>query len=333
MHKEVKVTRNKVKLHKLLSSKSKERPSEILLQGGVGNQLFQYFFGRYLVTEFKKQIILNASRVNSTNLAHPNSNLFSLNILIPIKTRKPILELKYKYASFIRRKLKFKNLLRINRSRIYTASTIGYDKNIDELVLSKDYKYFLGYFQSWKYFKPNESEKYTIFKNLTFNDSWILENKKIMASISFTAVHIRLGDFNASENSFIGVLTPTYYENCVKYLNDQNISQQMYIFSDDIESAKEIYGEIFPQESIWVNSSNNSNPVEILSVMRMANVFIIANSTFSWWAAHLSPNNPLVLAPKKWFQNSADPLDLIPPNWHVVDTGWTINLNDDNMES
>jgi hypothetical protein len=319
-----------MKIYNLLSLKSKERPSEILLQGGVGNQLFQYFFGRYLVTELKKQVILNASRIESTNLTHPNSSLMSLNLLMPIKAITRISILKHKYSLLVKHQLNFKKLLRINSSRIYTASTIGYDKNIHEIVLSKDYKYFSGYFQSWKYFKPNESEKYTLFEGLTFNDSWIFNNNKIMASTNFTAVHIRLGDFNSSENSFIGVLPPTYYANCVKYLNEHNINQQMYIFSDDIKSAKEIYGEIFPQESIWASSSNNSNPVETLSVMRLANIFIIANSTFSWWAANLSPNNPLVLAPKKWFQNSIDPLDLIPPNWHLVETGWNFNLHEGN---
>ena len=324
---------NKLKMYKLIGFKPREKPSEIFLQGGLGNQLFQYFFGRYLATELNKQVILNISRIESTNLTHPNSNILSLNLLIPIKAITRVSKLKHKYSLVAKYLIHFKKLLIINRSRIYTASKIGYDNNIDEIVLSEKYKYFLGYFQSWKYFKSNESEKYSIFEGLTLKDSWILKNHKIMASTNFTAVHVRLGDFNAIENSFIGSLNTTYYANCVKYLFDQNINQQMYIFSDDIQSAKEIYGGVFPQESIWVNSSNNSNPVEILSVMRMANVFIIANSTFSWWAAHLSPNNPLVLAPKKWFQNSADPLDLIPPNWHVVDTGWTINLNDDNMES
>ena len=44
--------------------------------------------------------------------------------------------------------------------------------------------------------------------------------------------------------------------------------------------------------------------------------FIIANSSFSWWSAWLSPEkNKTVIAPKKWFNQNIDTSDLIPDNW------------------
>ena len=57
---------------------------------------------------------------------------------------------------------------------------------------------------------------------------------------------------------------------------------------------------------------------EDLYLMSICKHQIIANSTFSWWAAWLN-NYPLkrVIAPEKWFAKKwfAHDLDLIPPDW------------------
>ena len=82
-----------------LNIAAKKKPIKIFLQGGVGNQLFQYFFARYLLTRLNIQSILNASFVDSTNLSHPNSSILSLNLLVPIEKSTRIRKLFYKFLT------------------------------------------------------------------------------------------------------------------------------------------------------------------------------------------------------------------------------------------
>ena len=59
--------------------------------------------------------------------------------------------------------------------------------------------------------------------------------------------------------------------------------------------------------------------------MRLGRGYVIANSTFSWWAAYLSLNPGVeVVVPSPWFMGMEDPGELIPPNWKQLDAGYQV---------
>jgi hypothetical protein len=65
------------------------------------------------------------------------------------------------------------------------------------------------------------------------------------------------------------------------------------------------------------------SPAATLEVMRFGAGYVIANSSFSWWAAFLSKKPDVeVIAPQPWFQGMDEPRDLIPPNWQRIEAGY-----------
>jgi hypothetical protein len=158
-----------------------------------------------------------------------------------------------------------------------------------------------GYFQSWKYFSHCEDYIREIFTPKKY------ENPAMFRSMC--AVHVRRGDYNNLPD-YHPVLGMDYYNEAMSRIS----ATKFLIFSDDpvwckcnFKGSKCVVTEL-------------GDVVTDLSMMMACENQIIANSSFSWWAAWLNSNkNKLVVAPRKWFgpklafDHPTD--DLIPENW------------------
>jgi hypothetical protein len=62
--------------------------------------------------------------------------------------------------------------------------------------------------------------------------------------------------------------------------------------------------------------------------MKYGSAYVIANSSFGWWAAYLKKDkNARVFAPSPWFANLPEPCDLFPPEWILTPSDFkTIEL-------
>jgi hypothetical protein len=95
---------------------------------------------------------------------------------------------------------------------------------------------------------------------------------------------------------------------------------KIWIFSDEPQLARVIHSLSTKIPIEWIDNKLMS-AAETLQLFRRCDGYIIANSSFSWWAAMLSHTiNPIVIAPTKWFRNLEDPVDLIPPSWLRVNS-------------
>ena len=90
-----------------------------------------------------------------------------------------------------------------------------------------------------------------------------------------------------------------------------------YIFSDDIEWAKQ---NIKESNAVFVQQEKKDNYYRDMQLMSMCKHNIIANSSFSWWAAWLNNyEKKIVIAPSKWVTHTIDINALIYPDWIQIE--------------
>lgn len=188
-----------------------------------------------------------------------------------------------------------------------------------DLFTVPDQTNLMGYFQSEKYFEHCSD---LILGYFQFNNQIAKQAQNILPKISgnpeLVSVHIRVGDYKGLQQ-FHPVMDADYYFDAMMQFTDQNHETDKYflIFSDDMEYAKHLFGE---NEGIIYMEGND--PAVDMCAMSMCDHNIIANSSFSWWAAWLNTNtNKKVVAPRKWFgpayKGVHDTKDLYPQSWIV----------------
>lgn len=257
------------------------------LQGGLGNQMFQ------IATTYSMALDNNDTCCFDFDACYtPNQG-----------------ETATKYKEVF-----FKNVTDqkgFNYQKYYTETgfiyrDIEYDNN---LLLN-------GSFQSHRYFHHNFEK---IIEIITIPDSY--KNKVydvfgdlLMSNKPLVSVHIRRGDY-LSKPDYHYNLPKEYYDRSIENLKDCN-----FIFiSDDMNWVK----ENFNGDNFFFSESQDE--IFDFTLMYLCNTNIIANSSFSWWAAYLNHKNKNIITPNKW-------LGINAPEYKLDDlylSDWTIiNLQD-----
>lgn len=140
------------------------------------------------------------------------------------------------------------------------------------------------------------------------------------------SIHMRRGDYLLPNHHFADLSDGEYYEKAIvqEFLPIENYN--FVIFSNDIEYAK----QLFSGDNIWfvepkgeLNFFTDSEKEDFALMSRCDN-HIIANSSYSWWAAYLCKNpNKKIICPtnwlKKYHQSSWINGRYFPPNWINID--------------
>ncbi|MEI6352472.1 MAG: alpha-1,2-fucosyltransferase [Candidatus Nomurabacteria bacterium] len=277
--------------------------------GGLGNQLFQYSFALYLKNEFKDEIIKidNGVNTNKKDILRKYA-LDNFNISLDMASEKEIKKIKYPLSFFSKVYL-------LIETKILRKFNIGYEN----WVLDKKNYYYSGFWQSFKYLEPVKDQiKKEIFLKESINEKY----KDLINDIENTnsiSIHIRRGDYILDHNTRLAHYTfgLEYYEKAMKIIEDRKSNILYLIFSDDIEWARDNLK--INKNKIFVSSSELKDYEELI-LMSKCKDNIIANSTFSYWAAWLNTNKEkIVIAPKKWNNIYQDCYkNLIPKDWLVI---------------
>jgi hypothetical protein len=289
----------------------------VKLKGGLGNQLFQYALGRRLTHFSKAQLKLDTMWYRSSESR--NLSIRHLNTLVDAATEEDlrsfgIVDGKYWRNAF---RKAMEDWGPVHRRRRVDERGFGFDP---EVLRVSDDAFLDGYWQDERYFLDIED---IIRKEFTPRAPMDEVNERMASEIDGTssvALHVRRGDYaaNPKANEVHGTCSLDYYRKCIDEVALRVHEPHFFVFSDDVAWTKENLDIGHP--ATYVDHNRRKDDFKDLYLMSRCKHQIIANSTFSWWAAWLNTNkDKVVYAPSRWFKtNEIDASDLIPRRWNKV---------------
>jgi hypothetical protein len=281
------------------------------LNGGIGNQMFQYAAAAALAKKLHCQLLLNIHEYKKNK----EGRQFELHVF-PNVTDQFISEGLHKL-------LNSSNIISIIKRalsgyQVYKQPHYHVDSGF--FLLSAPV-HLRGYFQSEKYFADHENLIRSRFKwdpeKLSKATNAYLTVIESMGD-NAVSVHIRRGDYisNQEVNQRHGTCSTSYYQDALALINERVTKPHHFIFSDDLDWVKDknIFGGV---EHTYIEKTPDMHDSEEIHLMSQCQHNVSANSSFSWWGAWLN-NNPekIVIAPNSWFRaKDRDTKDLIPDSW------------------
>lgn len=285
------------------------------LNGGLGNQMFQFAAAKSLSLFRNVELKLDATPTADKNIPEGLSkrpfDLHCFNITDPVADKKDI---DFFLSNSAVNRIIEKNKPPFKR-KIYREPFFHFDKNFFKAGPNV---YLKGLWQSERYFLPYHEE---IRKGLQLDNKHFHHLLNIADKIkreNSVSIHIRRGDYLAKISlKVLGLIPIDHYLRAIELIKSKINNPVFYFFSDDISWVKE---NLSISDAVHVSDNLTKNHLEDLYLMSQCNHNIIANSSFSWWGAWLN-NNPgkIVIAPKNWFHKGPkDTYDLYPNDWIVL---------------
>ena len=285
------------------------------ITGGLGNQMFQFATAKALSLHLNADLKLDLESFKQEivpELEVPRK--FELTAFQNFEFKEASLDEIYSFNSMNIISKRIQKLIPGYKRTIYNEPKYVFDKNFFKANIPI---YLKGHWQSEKYFKRFGKEIKEIFE---LKDLLIEEVKELGKEISkqnSVSIHIRRGDYLRLPIilDWHGVLEKEYYFKAIEIVRSQIVNPQIFYFSDDINWVNNELMPTYPGTIISENISKTH--YHDFYLMQLCKNQIVANSSFSWWAAWLNSNpQKIVIAPKKWFNNAPyETKDLIPEDW------------------
>jgi hypothetical protein len=291
---------------------------EVEIVGGLGNQLFIFFAAYSHSINFSKELVLNCSEISSAESQH-YSNIDSFEFVRGFQVLTTHKKNKTKnIIEAICRRNRLLSLVLFKLTGVFYPKGLGYDSS---LYRYRNIRRICGYYQSFKYLENLMNQNQFLNLSLCQKSEWFNELFDEISTRQIIVVHVRRKDYYSVKDT-IGLLSREYYEGAISYLETILPQSDIWVFSDDISEAKELLGGISSAKISWMEPPNNSDPAESLVLMSYGEGIIMANSSFSWWAAATGNVAKKVVAPSPWFKHLDEPELLIPNNWYLVPSNW-----------
>lgn len=267
----------------------------IYSRGQLGNQLFQYAFG------YSK-----AKEMNTFFAIDKLDTKDSLGYFM-LKTSK--MTIKDSLSKFLYR-LKLYSHPRLYKVSLSVLQLLNKKTNLqieeecwanptENLQSFEKNTIFKGYFQSFDYFQSFETEIRELFRiSPKISNSFHEKFGNLFTEHKTIVLHIRRNDYLHLNDEKLGgkdlSLPYSYYENALNSIEAIE-TYKIIIVGDDMTFIKDNFKNL--ENSIFISESE----IIDFQIIMNADIAVIANSTFAWWAAFLnSKKNKKIIAPKYW---------------------------------
>ena len=271
---------------------------KIFVNGGLGNQLFQFSYAHRAITKDKILEVYEDSNARDDRPFELKKIVSECSHNTVIKKTKPF-SLKLRLA--VIKRLASRDLFTLVRITQYFFRT---DLEVKPFfysgALPNAYKSrtAAGYFQHWKLV---EEAWPTFGKEMMKTLSEITLPKSLESDVLGSLVmHVRQGDLNNVKDS-MGILSLDYYLSAIDQMSKKNQNSKIFILTDDINGAQKTFQGQNIHEFLGPESLTAWQTLKLMSI---APNLVTANSTLSWWGGYIaSKSGANVVMPKPWFKN------------------------------
>ena len=293
------------------------------IDGGLGNQLFQYAYGLYLARQHRTQLVLDTRAYESC--PQHGYLLNQLQINAPSIAKEQIQKLPRKYRE--RSSWSMRSFLFFKQLKRHKESPFGFHASHLRVA---DNRYLVGYWQSEKFFPGMREELLSQFQPRSPLSDASQDVLQRIQNTESAVLHVRRGDYLSNPEA-AKIYTPLQLDYYTRSLQDWVATHhpkqpEVFVFSNDMPWCRANIS--LPWRIHWVDHNSHETAHEDMFLMSHAQCNVIANSTFSWWAAWLNsrPGNA-VYAPVDWFQpNTLDGSSLICESWKMMPSTQTTRL-------
>lgn len=176
-----------------------------------------------------------------------------------------------------------------------------------------------GYFQSAEYVRSARELGFPHRLTLVEESMWLTDVTQRAREESPVVVVVRLGDYRAHRDT-LGLLEPEYFEKGLR-LVDPGHERRIWLFCDEAEAGLH-YLPRSARHRVWVVPQPEGIAKEsILLGASLGRDYVIANSTFAWWAAWMRDPGSRVVAPDPWLR-AYDLREILPQDWTRIAWNW-----------
>ncbi len=270
----------------------------VRLEGGLGNQMFQYAAGRAVAARLGCRLVLDTTGLHAKGL----------------RTFRPLglhrFRIEAEVDTLPRRALRACTPVR-EPSHTHAAGLLEAVQPGARLQ---------GYWQSERYFVH---ERAALRREFALREPPDAVTQALAARIGAeaqaTSVHVRRGDYVSDPHAaaFHGQCSLDYYRAALQRLRQRHGALRLFVFSDDPAWVRQHFPFEGPDGEAEVVEPRPEAPELDLWLMSLCRHHVLANSSFSWWGAWLAPREGQRLAPARWFAEAAglDDRDMVPPGW------------------